>query len=101
MNTMTNRGKRPNQQTGKLKALLLTGSVIATLAGMQVLPLQEPAATEMPATAGEPVTIVVPAADGAVITLPPANRKAQLELNPIPQAVQPQINPVARTRSSR
>lgn len=101
MNTMTDRGRRPNQQTGKLKVLFLTGSVIATLAGMQILPLQETASTGMPAPVSEPVTIVVPAADGAAITLPPANRKAQLELNPIPQAVQPQINPVARTRSSR
>ena len=35
---------RPNQQVGALKALLLTGSVVATLAGTRLLAKQDAAA---------------------------------------------------------
>jgi hypothetical protein len=98
---MTKKGRRLNQQTGKLKALLLTGSMIATLVGVQLLPLQEPAATELPVSIHESVTIVVPADETSTIPLPPGSRGTQVELKPIPQVVQPQINPVARTRSSQ
>jgi hypothetical protein len=98
---MTKKGKRPNQQTGKLKALLLTGSVIATLAGVRLLPLQEQAVAEAPVSVYEPVTIIVPSVETSTIPLPPGKRGTQVELKPIPQVVQPQINPVARTQSSR
>jgi hypothetical protein len=98
---MTKKGKRPNQQTGKLKALLLTGSVIATLVGVRLLPLQEQTVAEAPVSVHDPVTIIVPSVETSTIPLPPDKRGTQVELKPIPQAVQPQINPVARTRSSR
>lgn len=101
VSTMTKKGRRLNQQTGKLKALLLTGSMIATLAGVQLLSLQEPAATEVPGSIHEPGTIVVPADETSTMPLPPGNRGTQVELKPIPQVARPQINPVARTRSSR
>jgi hypothetical protein len=98
---MTKQSARPNQQVGALKALLLTGSVIATLAGTRLLALQEPAETETSISAAESITVVVPAAESSSIPLPPTMRGAQIELKPIPQVVQPQINPVARTRSSQ
>lgn len=98
---MTKKSARPNQQVGVLKALLLTGSVVATLAGTRLLALQEPVETETPVSTAENVTVVVPAAELTTIPLPPTMRGTQVELKPIPQVVQPQINPVARTRSSR
>lgn len=98
---MTKQSTRPNQQVGALKALLLTGSVIAALAGTRLLALQEPAATEVPVAVTESITVVVPAAEATAIPLPPTSRGTKIELQPIPQVVQPQINPVARTRSSR
>lgn len=98
---MTKQSARPNQQVGALKALLLTGSVIATLAGTRLLALQEPAAADTPAVTNESVTVVVPDSTASSIPLPPTMRGTQVELKPIPQVVQPKINPVARTRSSR
>ena len=92
---------RPKQQTGALAAVLLTGSVIATLAGTRLLSFQD---VGQPATAVNPTaatTIMVPAAETSTIALPPTGRGVQIELPPIPQAVQPQIQPVARTRSSQ
>ncbi len=100
---MTKRTERTGQQVGALKAMLLTGSVIATLAGTRLLALQEPAVTDVPAAANESITVVVPNNTASSIPLPPTMRGTQVELKPIPQVVQPQINinPVARTRSSR
>lgn len=101
--TMTKRAARPTQQTGSLKALLLTGGVLATLAGARLLNLADIAAAEtavFPATTN-PVTVVVPADESITVPLPPNMRGAQIELAPIPQVVQPQIQPVTRTRSSR
>ncbi|MFZ0546291.1 MAG: hypothetical protein WAM60_12680 [Candidatus Promineifilaceae bacterium] len=98
---MTKRRGRPNQQTGKLKALLLTGSVIATLAGMELLPLQDQAQAAVLGSGSETITVVVPDSGTSSIPLPPNSRKTQVELKPIPQAIQPHINVVTRTRSSR
>lgn len=93
---------RPQQQTGMLKALLLTGSIIATLGGARLLALQEGGQTETAVTSPVAVTIVtVPPADNMNIAMPPTGRGVQLELPPIPQAVKPQIQPVTRTRSSQ
>ena len=96
----TTRGGRPNQHTGKLKVLLLTGSVIATIAGTQLLPMQDGVTAEAVGATSEPVTIVVPVDADASIPLPPGERRTQVELEPIPQVVQPDIQPVARSQSS-
>lgn len=99
---MSKQRRRPKQQTGMLKALLLTGSVVATLAGTQLLPLQDRANNlETPLSTNDSTVVVVPADQASTILLPPGNRKTQFELKPIPQAVQPQLKPVARARSSR
>lgn len=83
-----------------LKALLLTGSVVATLAGTRLLAQQDTTAASAAAVA-EPVTIVVPATDDMTVQLPPNTRSTQVHLQPIPQVVQPQLRPLARSRSSR
>lgn len=98
---MTKRNSHTGQQTGALKAVLLTGSVIATLAGTRLLALQETAAADIPAATNQSTTVVVPDNTASSIPLPPTMRGTQVELKPIPQVVQPKINPVARTRSSR
>lgn len=96
---MTKHSSRPNQQVGALKAMLLTGSVMATLIGTRLLAQQEPAAGAP--TAAESITVVVPQSNASSLPLPPTMRGTQVQLNPIPQVVQPQFNPVVRTRSSR
>lgn len=95
------KGGRHNQKFGTLKALLFTGSVAATLAGTQLLPLQDAEVTAGPVSTSEPVTVVVPGGESSTFLLPPGDRGRRVELKPIPQAVQPDIKPVARTRSSR
>ena len=93
---------RPQQQTGMLKALLLTGSIIATMGGARLLALQEGGQAETAVTPPVAATIVtVPPADNLNIAMPPTGRGVQLKLSPIPQAVNPQIQPVTRTRSSQ
>lgn len=84
-----------------LKAAIMTGSIVATLAGTYLLGLQEPAAVETTVSNLEPVILIVPADSAANFQLPPTRRGTQVELRPIAQAIQPQIRPVARTRSSR
>lgn len=96
----TTRRRRHNQYTGKLTAFLLTGSVIATAAGTQILPLQDAAKDENPVATTEPVTVIVPADDSSSITLPPGERRTQIEMKPIPQVIQPRLRPLARSRSS-
>jgi hypothetical protein len=100
-NSMTKRSTRHNKQVGKLKALILTGSVIATLAGTRLLALQEPAKAEVPFSTTESITVVVPAVSSSSVPLPPTDRGTRVELKAIPQVVQPQLNPVARTQSSQ
>lgn len=101
---MTNRNRRSGQQMGTLKAFLITGSVIATLAGTQLLAKQG-ATAETGVSPTEAVTLVVPAAEA--LPMPPTttttigDRSVQIQLAPVPQAITPQINPVVRTRSSR
>lgn len=94
---------RPNQQVGTLKAMLLTGSVIATLAGTRLLAQQEQVVTDIFVPDAQPAAVVAQAPQVSSIPLPPTMQGTQVELKPIPQVVQPQINavPVARTRSSR
>ena len=97
--------KRQPQQWEGLKAVLIVGSLAATLAGTRLLALQEP------------VVVVVPAPETSALPLPPnrgnENRGVRVELAPVPRAVTPQINPVqqvqqvqqvnpvARSRSSK
>lgn len=100
-NTRNKKASPNNRQAGALKMLLLTGSMIATLAGTRLLAWQEAAAIEIPVSTTESVTVTMPAVEASSIPLPPTNRGTQIELKPIPQAVLPQIKPVARTRSSR
>jgi hypothetical protein len=89
--------RQRNRQVGWLKAFLLTTSVIATLAGAQLLSRQEAVTEE---ASRESITVVEPAANTSLITLPQSGWGTKLELRPIPQAVVPRLNPVARTRSS-
>lgn len=100
---MTTKQKRPQQQNGILTALLVAGSLTATVAGTRLLAAQEAAtaAVEITVSSTEPVTVVVPAESATAVPLPPNSRGVQIELPTIPQVVQPQIQPVARTRSSR
>lgn len=98
---MTKRSSRRLQSANTLKALLLAGSVLATLAGTRILARQEPVTQEMPGVITVPVTVVVPAGDSETLPLPPTLRRTQLNLAPIPQSIQPQLHPIARTRSSR
>jgi hypothetical protein len=100
MKNTTTKRRRPNTHTGNLKAFLLAGSAIATIAGTQLLPLQDGGTAEAPAPTSDPVTVVVPVGEASSIDLPPGERRTQVELKPIPQVVEPEIQPVARTRSS-
>ncbi|MCA9934882.1 MAG: hypothetical protein KC415_13200 [Anaerolineales bacterium] len=103
----TKRRKRPNQQLGALKTLLVVGSMAATLAGTRLLAMQDTQDTAVSQTA--PVIVVVPATQMQQTTypLPPTmngdGRGTAVQLQPIPQAVTPniQVRPVAQSRSSR
>jgi len=98
---MTKQTARTQKQVGTLKAALLTGSVVATLAGTYLLGLQEPVETKTAALSSESISLVVPADETTAMRLPPDIQGTQLQLQPIQQVVRPMINPVARTRSSR
>lgn len=97
----TNRSARQGNQTGLLKTALVVGSLVATVAGTQLLAAQDTAVAETAVSPNAPVTVVVPAESSSTLPLPPTSRGAQVELQAIPQAVQPQIQPVVRARSSR
>jgi len=90
---------QPNRKSGDLRALLLTASVIATLAGARLLALQEPVAASANT---EPVMLVepVPAPPSSVL-IQPNQQQSIVELKPIPQVAQPRLDPIVRSRSSR
>lgn len=98
---MTKRASRPRQQLAMLKAALLTGSLIATLAGTYLLGQQEPLESATTISSDESITVIMPVGGAEALQLPSNGRGMQIQLKPIPQVVQPRINPVARTRSSR
>lgn len=98
---MTKRSGQIRQQFSTLKVALLTGSVIATLAGTYLLGLEEPVVTATTVSNTESITLFIPADEAAAMQLPPNSRGTQIQLKPIPQVAQPRIRPVARTRSSR
>ncbi len=77
--------------------LLLTSSLVATLAGTQLLNIKD--ALQEAATANNDlITMVEPTTQ--IMLLPPTGRSTQIELKQIPQVVRPQFRPVARSRSS-
>lgn len=81
--------------------LLLTSSLIATLAGTQLLNIKgalQPAAV---IAENNTVAVVEPEPEAVTILMPPTGGRQQIALREIPQAVQPRIRPVARSRSSR
>ena len=100
--------KRPNQQLGTLKTMLVVGSMAATLAGTRLLAMQAvPTTTADPSA---PVAVVVPSTQTQVqqnYAMPPtlngSGRSTTVQLQPIPQAVTPniQVRVVAQSRSSR
>jgi hypothetical protein len=95
---MTKRRNRRHKNTGGIKALLFTASVIATIGGARLLELQDPGQ----ATNGSPgTTIVEPAANSSFNAPSQSGRAVTLDLKPITQAVVPRFNPVARAHSSR
>jgi hypothetical protein len=98
---MTKQSRRPKQSLVRLKIALLTGSLIATLAGAVVLGRQEVLDTATTAPTNQTITVLPPANAPTTVQLPPSSRRTQVQLQPIPQAIQPRINPIARTRSSR
>jgi hypothetical protein len=100
-NWMTKRSGRAREQFTMLKAALLTGSLVATLAGTYLLGRQEPVETATTVSTNEFVTVMMPVDESSAIQLPLNGRGVQIQLKPIAQVVQPRINPVARTRSSR
>lgn len=97
---MTRHNQRSRKQTGSLKMLLLTSSVVVTLAGTQLLTIRE-ALRPSSAIAERNTAVVQPASSGPqVVTLSPAGGGQVIVLEQIPQVVQPQFRPVARSRSS-
>ncbi len=102
---MTTRGtKHQPQQWEGLKAVLIVGSLAATLAGTRLLALQEPV-METAVPVQESVVVVVPAPETSALPLPPnlgnGNRGVRVELAPVPKAVVPQINPVQHAQKAQ
>lgn len=106
--TTTKRRKKPGQETGLLKALLLTGAVAATLVGTRVLAIQDNLDQNV-----QPANDIAvfengrtsPATTNSINNFAP-DRPIVLDLQPVPQTLQPniqsfqQIRPMIRTRSS-
>jgi len=81
--------------------LLLTSSLIATLAGTQLLNIKEALQPAAFIVDNNTVTLAEAQAEVGTILMPPTAGHQQIVLKQIPQAVQPRIRPVARSRSSR
>ncbi len=98
--TMTKQSQRPKRKTGSLKMLLLTSSLVMTLAGTQLLNIRE-ALQPSSVIAERNAAVVQPASLGTqVVALSPGGEGQVIVLEQIPQVVQPQFRPVARSRSS-
>ncbi len=97
---MTSRTRRPKRKTTKLKMFLVTSSLVATLAGTQLLNIKDERQLAATAADNDAITMVEPADNATVILLPPTGSGTQIVLKQIPQVVQPQFRPVARSRSS-
>ncbi len=81
--------------------MLFAGSLFATLAGTQLLNINDAQQAGTAVAAVSAVPMVEPAANSTVILLSPTGRSTQVQLKQISQAVQPQFRLVARSRSSR
>lgn len=100
MNTMTKRNKAKKTGLGRLKMLLVAGSVAATLAGTQLLASNESGGA---ATIPAPNPVGMFAAGTATPqNLPPtlngAGQAIVLDLAPVTQAVSPDIQPIPARR---
>jgi hypothetical protein len=96
-----NRTRKPKRKTGKLKMLLLTSSFLATLAGTQLLNINDALQGQTAVAAAIQTPIVEPAALNNDVALPANSQNTQITRAQIPQAAQLQIRPVARSRSSK
>ena len=99
--TTTKQTRRPKRKTGSLKVLLLSSSLIATLAGTQFLNIKEALQPVAVLAENNTVPLVEPEPQAVTILMPPTNGRQQIVQRQIPQVVQPRIRPVARARSSR
>ncbi len=96
--------KRPGKHARlikRIKALVLTASVMATFTGTRLLSQEENVPPATAATQPESIMIVIPSGDGRAFLLPQSALGSRLQLDSIPQSVRPRINPVARSQSSR
>jgi hypothetical protein len=97
---MTKRGKSKIQNMGLLKALLVLGSVAATLAGTRLVAVKDAVAHASATTAvPEPEQIIIiESAPMTPLPKPPnsggSGLAIVLDLAPMPQAITPHINPV-------
>jgi hypothetical protein len=99
--TTANKTGRPKRKTGQLKMLLLTSSLVATLAGTHLLDIKEALQPAEALVENNLITMVEHAAQVSTDLLPPTSGRQQIVQMRIPQVVQPRIRPVARSRSSR
>ena len=108
--TTRQQSKRPKQDLGPLKAMLVVGSMAATLGGTRLLAMQ--AASSPIVDTSAPVAVVVPSNQTQTqvkqtYPMPPtwngSGQATTVQLQPIPQAVTPniQVRVVAQSRSSR
>ncbi len=98
---MTRRKSKHALLVRRLKALLLTGSVMATFAGTHLLAQEDSVQQVTEAFGSESIMIVIPSNDGSTSLLPRSSPESRPQLRPIPQAIQPRFRPVARGQSSR
>lgn len=107
MNKTTNRSRRPNRDTSKLKRWLFTGSLVATLGGTHLLNMHNAnqaiaaAVDNEPAAAIEAETGVYEYQPGAQAMPQSTPSRQRIEIAPqrSPQILQ--FGPIARSRSSR
>ena len=103
---MSKQTRKPKHKTGKLKAFLFSSSLLATLAGTQLLNIN--GVLHVPAIADNTVPSNGVASDQVIITLPEAPAARGDEALPrltaptrILQQTQPFFRPLTRARSSR
>lgn len=103
---MNKQARKPKHKTGKLKAFLFSSSLLATLAGTQLLNIN--GALHVPAIADNTVPANGVASDRVIIALPDAPAANGDEAWPrltsptrILQQTQPFFRPLTRSRSSR
>lgn len=95
MATTTTKNRRAGQQLGLVRAMVIVGSVAASLVGTRLLAVND--AQETAVATPQPAAIIIEPPAAA----PARNEALLIELPPIPQAISPAVQPVTRTRSSR